>query len=61
MRIGVQGFFFGFLANTMSFCLRLRGRRALCQRFHVPVNQQFVKLMLAVIFALAVLGEHFFL
>lgn len=56
MRIGVQGFFFGFLANAMSFCLRLRGGRALCQRFHVPVNQQFVKLMLAAIFALAVLG-----
>lgn len=61
MRIGVQRFFFGFLANAMSFCLRLRGGGALCQRFLVPVNQQFVKLMLAAIFALAVLGEHFFL
>lgn len=56
MRIGMQGFFFGFLANAMSFCLKLRACRALCQRFHVPVHQQFVKMMLAAIFTLAVLG-----
>lgn len=56
MRIGVQGYFFGFLANAMNFYHRLRACRALCQRFHVLVNQQFVKVMLAAIFTLAVLG-----